>query len=365
MNILFTCAGRRNYLIAYFRQALGGQGKLLAGDCSVHAAALQEADEGFILPAVQAPEYIDHLLGLCVEQEVKLLVPLNDHELPILARARHRFSRSGIEVLVSSPEVIELTADKLATARFAEGLDLHPPLTLPTLEGALEALASGALRFPLIVKPRWGTASLGVERVDNREMLELAWQLGLCRLPQLGLRQGSLTGEGLMIQGLLPGQEYGLDIVNDLNGNYRATFVKRKLSMRAGETERAVTEIRPELAEAGRRIGESLRHRGNLDCDVFFDGKTVHLLELNPRFGGGYPFSAQAGADLPAALIAWTRGEEPAEGWASVRPGITSSKCDRLVCVGGATPGSECQSIEGQESEALVMPFMDVVGLNG
>ncbi len=364
MNTLFTCAGRRNYLIAYFRKALGGRGKLLAGDCSVHAAALQEADEGFILPPVQAPEYVDHLLDLCVEQGVELLVPLNDHELPILAAARHRFSRAGIEVLVSSSEVVELAADKLATARFAEALDLHPPLTFSTLEGAFAALDSGELQFPLIVKPRWGTASLGVDRVDNREMLELSWRLGLHRLPRLGLRQGSFPGEALLIQSLLPGQEYGLDVVNDLNGHYRTTFVKRKLSMRAGETERAVTEIRPELVEAGRRIGEALRHRGNLDCDIFFDGKTVRLLELNPRFGGGYPFSAEAGADLPAALIAWTRGEEPAEGWASIRSGIIISKCDRLVCVGGAGRETRIQSIRGQEPEAPAIPIMDVVGLN-
>jgi carbamoyl-phosphate synthase large subunit len=343
MNILFTCAGRRNYLIAYFREALGSRGRLLAGDCSADAAALREADEGFLLPPVHSPGYVEHLLGLCEAQRVELLVPLNDHELPKLAEARCRFTRIGTEVVVSSSEVIELAADKLATARFAESLGLLTPRTFVTLESALAALDKGEVAFPLIVKPRWGTASLGVERVDDRNVLELTWRLGLYRLPRLGLRQGSAHGQGLLIQTVLPGQEYGLDVVNDLDGNFRTTFVKRKLSMRAGETERAVTEVRPELMAVGRRIGEALRHRGNLDCDVFFDGTHAYLLELNPRFGGGYPFSAEAGADLPSALIAWACGEEPAEGWATLRAGVTHSKCERLVCVGGVGRGRAFQ----------------------
>lgn len=333
MNILFTCAGRRNYLIGYFREALGGRGKLLAGDCSPDAVALREADQGFVLPPVQDQYYLPALLNLCVEQDVKLLVPLNDHELPILAQARSLFSRIGTEVLVSTPEVIDLAADKLATERFAAWLGLRGTRSYSTLASARQALDNGVIRFPLIVKPRWGTASLGVERVDDHETLELVWRLLMKKLGRFGLHQGRFPGDGILIQSMLPGQEYGLDIVNDLAGNYRATFVKRKLSMRAGETERAMAVLMPELVAVGRLIGETLRHRGNLDCDVYFDGQHVYLLELNPRFGGGYPFSAEAGAKVPSALIAWLRGEEPEGSWATIRSGATYGKCDRLVCV--------------------------------
>lgn len=362
MNILFTCAGRRNYLLAYFREALGGRGRLLAADCCAHAAALQEADEGFILPPVASPEYVEHLLALCASQGVKLVVPLNDHELPILAEARSRFQEIEVEVLVSSPDVIELSADKLATLRFADSAGLLTPLTYVTLESAVRALERGDISFPLIVKPRWGTASLGIEWVYEVETLELVWRLGNRRLPRLGLRHGTFPGEGLLIQSVLPGQEYGLDVVNDLNGNYCATFVKRKLSMRAGETDRAVTEARPELVEVGRRIGELLGHRGNLDCDIFYDGDRAYLLELNPRFGGGFPFSAEAGADMFSALIAWVRGEEPPHDWATMRAGVTYSKCDRLVQVSGTGRRVRLQS--PRMEEPLIMPLAGLVGLN-
>ncbi|WP_299231248.1 ATP-grasp domain-containing protein [uncultured Halomonas sp.] len=333
MNILFTCAGRRNYLIAYFRHALGNAGRLVAADCSPYATALQEADEAVILPRVDDPGYIDELLDLCATRQITLLVPLNDHELPLLAREQERFAAIGTRVLVSCPEVIELAADKLATARFAERIGLLAPKTYLSLEAALAALEANEVQFPLIIKPRWGSASLGVERVEDRETLELAWRWSQHRFPGLGLRQGTAADSGLIIQSVLPGQEYGLDVVNDLSGRYRSTFVKRKLSMRAGETERAITESHPVLEAVGQRLGWALGHVGNLDCDLFFDGQQAYLLELNPRFGGGYPFSAEAGADVPGALIAWARGQEPASSWCDLRAGVSTAKCDRLVDV--------------------------------
>ncbi|SEK48742.1 ATP-grasp domain-containing protein [Halomonas daqiaonensis] len=333
MNILLTSAGRRNYLLGYFRDSLAGRGRVLAADCSEYAAALQEADEAFVVPRVNEPDYVEYLLGLCLSQGVGLLFSLSDHELPILAAVRERFYDQGVQVVVSRPEVISLAADKLMTARFLKAARLETPVTYASLEEALMGLDCGEVAFPLVVKPRWGTASLGIEVVDDLEQLRLAWNYGQLRLPRLGLCSGIRGAGGLMIQEFLRGQEYGLDVVNDLNGRYQATFLKRKLAMRGGETDKAVTESRPELLEVGRRIGEALGHVGNLDCDVFLHGEACFVLELNPRFGGGYPFSAEAGADVPGALIAWAEGRQPPAGWDVILDGVTSAKCDRLVRV--------------------------------
>ena len=101
--------------------------------------------------------------------------------------------------------------------------------------------------------------------------------------------------------------------------------------MRAGETDKAITVESPELIELGMRIGARLKHIGNLDCDVFVSESGIYVLEMNPRFGGGYPFSHFAGADLPSTLLAWLEGKEPKAEWLQVRPNIFSAKCDRLV----------------------------------
>ena len=101
----------------------------------------------------------------------------------------------------------------------------------------------------------------------------------------------------VLIQELIIGEEYSLDVVNDLDGRHVATFARCKLAMRAGETDRAVTVDREELHRLGAAIGGQLGHAGNLDCDVLAAQDRMYVLDLNPRFGGGYPFSHAAGAN--------------------------------------------------------------------
>lgn len=333
LNVLFTCAGRRNYLLQYFREALQGRGKVLTTDASPTAPAMMEADRAFVVPRVDDPCYFDVITALAVEHDVRLLVSLNDLELPYLAREKARLREMGILPIVSEPWVIDACFDKFRTAEMLAEIGLAVPRTYLTLAEAQAALAAGTLAFPLVVKPRWGTGSIGLEFPQDMGELELAHALVSLRLARTIIADVSATDptRNLLIQERLPGPEYGLDIVNDLNGNYVTTFVKQKLSMRAGETDKAQTVDAPVLRDIGARISAHLRHVGNLDCDVFLTPDGPVVLEMNPRFGGGYPFSHVAGANLPAALLAWYVGETPDPAWLAVTPGIIAAKCDRLV----------------------------------
>src|SRR5580658_5119093 len=95
MNILLTCAGRRNYLVQYFKQALGKRGQVLACDSSTSAPALAEADQRFIVPPMDQDDYFDVLVSICRAQRVRLLLSVNDLELGGLARKASRFRDAG------------------------------------------------------------------------------------------------------------------------------------------------------------------------------------------------------------------------------------------------------------------------------
>lgn len=333
MNVLLTCAGRRNYMVGFFRSALDGRGRVYAADCSKDAPALHEADRAFVVPEIDHPDYIEHMLGLCRDHAVRLLVPLNDLELPGLARNRERFVAQGTIPMVSPPAVIDTCFDKWATARFLDSCGIPRPPTYLSVREAQAALARQEIELPIVIKPRWGSASIGIAYVDRADDLAPAHQLIKQQLAGTILAEASSQDldAAVLIQQRLPGQEYSLDVVNDLDGRYVTTFARRKLAMRAGETDRAVTVVGPEFDQLGAIIGQQLRHTGNLDCDVFRVEDRLYVLELNPRFGGGYPFSHIAGADLPAALIAWASGAKPQPHWLRPRPGVTSAKTDRLV----------------------------------
>jgi carbamoyl-phosphate synthase large subunit len=337
MNVMLTCAGRRNYLVKFFQEALGGRGQVFAADASRDAPALRQADQSFVLPPLSEAGYIDTLLSLCQRHGVLLLISLNDLELPLLARHSGRFLEVGTIPVISSPQVVDTCSDKWGTFKFLKASDLEAPETYLSLADAREALARGETSFPLVVKPRWGTASIGIEYSDDYPELELSYALAKKRLPRTFLRGTNATDPErcILIQKRLSGQEYGLDVVNDLDGQYSCTFVKKKLAMRAGETDRAMTVRSDWLEGIGEVIGRRLGHIGVLDCDAIVTEDSCYVLDMNPRFGGGYPFSHIAGANLPAVLVAWANRERPDANWLSVEPNIMASKYDGLVVVEG------------------------------
>jgi carbamoyl-phosphate synthase large subunit len=298
---------------------------------------MQQADRTFVVPRVDDPEYFDHLLALCQEQRIGLLVSLNDLELPLIAQQRERFRQIGTIVVVSSADVIHTCFDKWAMSHFLGQHGFDTPKTCASLDEARQALAQGSLHFPLVVKPRWGTASIGIEFVHSVEELELAYHLIHKRITRTIIASVSMNdaAHAVLIQQRVPGSEYGLDIVNNLDGNHEATFVRLKLAMRAGETDRAVTVHHPQLEALGRALGQQLCHVGNLDCDVFIHKDHYDIIDMNPRFGGGYPFSHVAGANIPAAMLSWARGEHASSEWLKMQAGVKASKYDQLVIVNG------------------------------
>lgn len=311
MNILFTCAGRRTYLLKYFKENMTEGDKVVATDMQLTAPALQVADVKLQVPAVYDPEYVNITLNICKEQKIDALISLNDLELPILAKNKAQFEAIGVKVIVSDPQVIDIAFDKYKTAQWVESIGLAAPKTYVRLADVKDALAKGEIAFPLFMKPRWGSGSIGLESIADMEELDIYYNLLMKKIKKTILATASVGDEYIMIQEKLTGNEFGLDIMNDLNGKNVGVSVKRKLAMRAGETDKAVTVDLPEVREMGRKIGEALGHIGNLDVDIMQRANGDYcVLELNPRFGGGYPFSYEAGVNMPKAIIQWIKGED-------------------------------------------------------
>ncbi|MDB6171526.1 MAG: hypothetical protein JWL59_837 [Chthoniobacteraceae bacterium] len=330
MNVILTCAGRRTYAIKAFKDALQGRGKVFACDSNPGAPALQQADGAFIVPDASDHNYIPALLRICRENKIKLLVPALEPELPLFAENRALFLGIGTVPLVSTTEVVDICYDKLRAAQFLIGCGVSVPRTFASLPDARKAIQDCDVQWPLVTKPRWGVSSICLGFPHDAEELELVYALTRRQLERTFLADVSAADPDgcILIQETIKGDEYGLDIVNDLHGRYVCTFAKRKLRMWAGQTDRAITVRDPILEELGRCIGENLGHYGLLDCDVFVSEGRCFVIDMNPRIGGGYPFSHLAGANFPAALVSWMAGENPEQKWFEVKKDFTSSRCD-------------------------------------
>lgn len=311
MNVLLTSAGRRGYLVEYFKNALAQEGKVHVGNSSAVCPAFYYADETVVTPLIYDEDYIPFLLRYCKEHHITLLVSLFDVDLMVLAKNRELFAREGITAVVSEPEVIDICNDKWKTYEFCVQNGFHTPKTFRDIESVSQALRSGAITFPVMVKPRWGMGSIAVSEACNEEELVVLSAKVKREIFASYLKYESALDEDACViyQEKLKGEEYGLDVVHDFNKAHMLTVVRRKIAMRSGETDCATVVQNPQLESFGTRVGEALSHIGNLDMDVFLVNDTPYVLELNARFGGGYPFSHFAGVNLPGAMIKWAKGE--------------------------------------------------------
>ena len=333
MNILFTSAGRRDYLVNYFKEALNQQGNIHVANSSSGSTAMLSGDYSIVTPLIYEKEYIPFLKAYCKEHKIRALVPLFDIDLPILSNHKDEFKEIGVELIVSEPEVIAICNDKWKTYEFLFDNGFNTPCTFLTLADAIEAIEHGVVQFPLIVKPRWGMGSISILEADNLDELKVFYNKANRNIHTTYLSYESQQDYDncVIIQEKLDGQEYGLDIINNLVGDYQSTNVKKKHSMRVGETDCAEVVSHPALEQLGEEMGYTLGHVANLDMDAFIVDGVPYVLEMNARFGGGYPFSHLAGVNLPKAIIRWLQNEVVEPSLIEGKTGVIGYKAIRII----------------------------------
>jgi len=297
MNILFTSGGRRVALIRAFQESarrLGLESRIFVADAKDTAPALRlDGVTPLDVPHVTSRDYIPRLVSICQKNHIRLLVPLIDPELRVLASARQQLAEVGTFVLVSSPESVAIGEDKRNTAEFFLRNGFPTPRVFWDARQAAEAG-----RFPLIVKPARGSSSVGVHCVRDRRELEFF---------------SSYVADS-MVQEYITGVEYTMDVLAGMDGRALCCVPRRRIETRAGEVSKGLTVRHPGLIELCTAVVEKMPGAvGCITIQAFVDAAGgIKLIEINPRFGGGYPLSYEAGADYPRAILRMLRNE-PAE----------------------------------------------------
>lgn len=315
MNILICSAGTRNKVVQAFKETLSGQGKVIAADASSFAPALYEADKSYIVPRITAPDYIDCLLTICKKENVNGILSLIDPELSLLASNREHFLAIGTIPVVSSYDLCELCLDKYRMYQFLKGEGIRTGECWISLEDFEEARKQGKVDFPVFVKPQCGSASIGIKKVNDEEQLEALFAEQA--------RKNDPSSDHIMVQELMRGQEYGCDVYIDLLSHQcTSLFLKKKIRMRAGETDKSISVKDDALARKIASFVEECGFRGCIDIDLFHDehGKENsssqipegewYLSEINPRFGGGYPHAYACGVNFARSILWNLEGKE-------------------------------------------------------
>lgn len=281
-NILVLSAGTRNKIIQYFKRELNGGGNVIATDCSNIAPAIYEADKFYIVPRITEPNYLDCILDICKKEHVKGVLSLIDPELSLLAKNKERFNELGVTVIGSDYDLCELTFNKWNMYQWLRDYGYKCAKSYIDKEAFDKDVEEGKINYPVFVKPICGSASIAVSKVFNKETIDFLFS----------------KSEGLMIQEFLDGQEIGADCYIDMiSKEVVSIFTKKKLVMRSGETDKAVSFKDEKLFELIKKFCNESRYTGQIDIDIFDVNGEYYISEVNPRFGGGYPHAYECGCN--------------------------------------------------------------------
>lgn len=281
-NILLTCAGPRAYLVPLFERS-PEFGRLIAVDSEANVPIAHFCPDFIQTPPVgETDGYMAAILHLVEKYRVDGIATVHDVDLSLLA---------------TSPALDKVVVNGIRGKRVAQFMDKWqliqwmaehdfpaPPTRLSSDPGGIPASQQ------LVVKPRVGAGSQGIHFVDS--------------IAAVGVRS-----EDWLVQQFLPGDEYHLDILCDGSGRAVSVIPKRKLRMRYGSTDLAETVRDEALLELGVRLGEAIGHTGSIDVDIMRCGGRDYILDINPRLGGGFPFTCQCAPKYMDAFLRIMRGD--------------------------------------------------------
>ncbi|MBK7753233.1 MAG: ATP-grasp domain-containing protein [Flavobacteriales bacterium] len=300
MNLLFSCIGKRGYIAELFRAHLAPGDRIIGTSNTEWTSGFHACDAAFLMPAISDPGYTDAVLDLCQRERIDGLLSFFDTDVHRLSKVVDALKALGVKPFIPSAEAADICFDKVRTHDFLVANGIPTARTFTSLASVHEALSNGEVSFPLYVKPRSGFGSRNTFKAENAHQMEVFFGLE----------------PDMIVQGTLGGTAYDFDILNDLDGRVISVVPWRKSLSRMGETEQAITVEHPGLLALGERLAGLLGHAGPLDADLFVDGDVASVLEVNLRFGGGYPVSHFAGADFPGKIVRMIHGEavEPSMG---------------------------------------------------
>jgi len=330
MNILLSFASNKTYLIQFFKQAVGTTGKVYASDCEFNHS-LTNADKYFITPPAYDESYISVLTNYCKKNGITAIIPLSDNDLHVLAENKSKLQESGIFVVVSDEQVIDICFDKWKTHHFLESVGIKHPKSYIDLKDVKQDIKDVKLSFPIVLKPRFSsekTSGMEVCTIEELDLFYYKMQQNILSISDIKEKENILMYE------TLSGNNYGLCLINDLKGNFITAAALKKLIWSETCTMSACTVDIIPFNSVIKLISSELKHVAclEIDCCITNSGDIV-LSRLYARFGHSYPLWHLAGANFPKQILDWLYGLPTSKENISFEIGITGAEgsCYKII----------------------------------
>lgn len=316
VNILLLSVGTRNKVVQYFKKTFSGTGNVIVTDASPLAPALYDADKYYTVPMMTDSGYLDVILEICKKENISGVLSLIDPELSLLAQNQGKFAEIGCTVIGSSYDLCEMSLNKWKMYQWLSSHGYRCANSYVDKEKFYGAVERSEVSYPVFVKPVCGSASIAISKAFDRETVDTLWN----------------HSEGLMIQEYLNGQEIGTDVYIDMiSGDVVSIFTKKKLKMRAGETDKAVSFKDEKLFRLIEQFVKEAGFRGQIDIDIFDINGEYYISEVNPRFGGGYPQAYECGCDHMKMIMNNLQGKSNEKHVGEYKDGVYMMKYNEVM----------------------------------
>lgn len=318
MNLLILSPGRRVEIVEYFKETFHAAGReVYTLDMSPYAPALYAGDEFFRIDKDfnHLDKYINDILGICKEKNISVILTLIDPELVLLSDYKELFESNGIKLILCDLTFIKQTFDKFGFYNTYKDI-IKLVDTVGSYDDAVAKLKRGEWSFPLFAKLRDGSASIGIKKIMNYADFE-----------------GIKEEKKYIYQPFIDGSEYGIDAYFDMiTGELVSVFMKKKIAMRAGETDKAVSVKSEKVLNEVKKLTSIKGLYGPIDVDVFVSKNgEVFINEINPRFGGGHPHAYGCGVNFMQLILNNLEGKKNEPSFNNYKEGIMMLKYNGLL----------------------------------
>jgi carbamoyl-phosphate synthase large subunit len=259
--------------------------RIVSSDTNPISAGFYMSDAHELLPEIESKSYLSRLFEIITKHKISILMPSSGYDIYHYSKYKKKLLKLGALPVVSDVMTMEICRDKMQTYHhLSKKFDL-PLTTLDSkkLEG-----------FPLIAKPRYGKGSKGIVKIEN----------------PMDLRYIQSKENGLIFQEYLPGTEYTIDVLSDLNGEPLIAVPRIRVQTKAGISTVGKIIKDENISETCKSIAKYLKIKGPCCIQMKESNEgTLKLVEVNPRLGGGTIFTALAGANFPAMILDMAMGK--------------------------------------------------------
>ena len=316
-SILFTNVGRRGKLMIDFIESIGNDIQIVASDNWSVAPALFTAQKYYLTPKIRDDNYIDSLLEICKRENVKAITSLIDPEIQLLSHNADKFVNEGVIPLCPSEKSAELCFDKYKMYEYLSRVGIKTVLTYDNLDSFKNAFNNHEIEFPVFIKPRTGSGSVGATKIISMSELQEAF---------------AENKFDYIIQEFMNCEDCDADVYIDaLSHKLVAAFSKKKIETRIGGASKTISFKDDKLFAFIELIVNNFEFSGAVDMDFFYKDGEYYLSEINPRFGGAYLHAYGAGVDFPKMILNNIRGIENENCIGNYEDGIIMLMYDDVV----------------------------------